>query len=257
MTTPFPRTMTARDAKAMTLGRYDYERRYRHKIWSGFVKATLALSVVLVAALFSYQMGIEQLKGRDTALREEVSALSMRNAELELLAQQMKGAAKTAESRARDMEQQLRRDVPSGDRARLLEQITRRLEAGVQADRLAFVIEHTENPRNCKNPENKRFVLATPILKSGVRGTTFANGAVTVTGEGVSARNAQKEPESWYDPGQPVTLRIAIMGGKQETVEGVLPLHHNIVAEGVEYRFVFAAGSRSYVDATVDRCPFP
>lgn len=241
----------------MALGRYDYERRYQRKVWSGFLKVALALGVVMVAGLFSYQMGIEQLKGRDAALREEVSALSMRNAELELLAQQMKTAARAAESRTRELENRLAREVPAGDRARLLDLASRRLEAGVQADRLAFVIEHTENPRNCKNPENKRFVLATPLLKTGARGTTFAAGAVSVTGDGVSARNAQKEPESWYDPGQPITLRITVMGAKPEVVEGMLPMHHNMVVEGTEYRFVFSPGSRSYVDVTMDRCPFP
>lgn len=241
----------------MALGRYDYERRYRRKIWSGFVKAALALGVLLTACLFSYQMGIEQLKGRDAALREEVSTLSLRNEQLELSAQQMKTAAKAAETRLREIEARLARDVPTGDRARLLDLASKRIEAGVGADRLAFVIEHTENQRNCKGVENKRFVLATPLLKTGVRGTTFAGGAVSVTGEGVSARNAQKEPESWYDPGQPVAVRVSAMGGKVETVEGMLPLHFNMVSEGVEYRFVFSAGSRSYVDAAVDRCPFP
>lgn len=241
----------------MALGRYDYERRYRRKIWSGFVKVAAAVGVVLTASLFSYQMGVEQLKGRDAALREEVSALSMRNAELELLAQQMKTAARTAESHAREMEARLAREVPTGERARILELAAKRLAAGVQADRLAFVIEHAENPRNCKGPESKRFVVATPLLKSGVRGATFAGGTVSVTGEGVSARNAQRDPESWYDPGQPVTLRVTLMGGKSETVEGVLPLHHNMVSEGTEHRFVFAAGARSYIDVTMDRCPFP
>ena len=241
----------------MALGRYDYERRYRRKIWSGFVKVSLAAGVVLTAALFSYQMGVEQLKGRDAALREEVSTLSMRNAELELLAQQMKTAARKAEAHASEMAARLAREVPTGERAHILDLVTKRLAAGVQADRLAFVIEHAENPRNCKGAESKRFVVATPLLKSGVRGVVFAGGAVSITGEGVSARNAQRDPESWYDPGQPVVLRVTLMNGKSETVEGLLPLHHNMVSEGVEYRFVFAAGARSYIDATVDRCPFP
>ncbi|HRQ81967.1 MAG TPA: hypothetical protein PKZ97_12715 [Azospirillaceae bacterium] len=241
----------------MALGRYDYERRYRRKIWSGFVKVALAAGVVLTAALFSYQMGVEQLKGRDAALREEVSALSMRNAELELLAQQMKTAARTAESHAREMEGRLAREVPTGERAHILELVTKRLAAGVQADRLAFVIEHAENPRNCKGVENKRFVVATPLLKPNARGAVFAGGAISITGEGVSARNAQRDPESWYDPGQPVTLKVTLMNGKSETVEGLLPLHHNVVSEGVEYRLVLSAGARSYIDVALDRCPFP
>lgn len=241
----------------MTLGRYDYERRYRRKLWSGAVKILLALGVVLLASLFSYQMGVEQLKARDAAMRKEVNDLSLRNADLELMMEQMKSAVSKAEAHVHEMEVRLRRDVPTGDRAILLESLTKRLEAGVNVDRLAFVVDHTENPRGCKGLEGKRFALATPIMKNKPRAISLAGGAVTLAGEGESARDADNNPESWFDPAQPVKITLTLLGGKTETLEGVLPQHRSVVANGEEYRFAFVAGARSFVEVSADKCPFP
>ncbi len=241
----------------MGFGSYDYDSRYRRRFWSGLLKLLFMVGFVLTASLFSYQMGIEQFQGRDRGLREEVEALSRQKAELELLAGQMNSAARAAESRVAELESRLAREVPSGDRALLLDLVAERLAAGVDPKRLAFVIDKTENPRNCENPENKRFVLATPLMKTGVRGVGFANGTITVTGEGVSARNSSGNPESWFDPALPVNIKITAIGGRESVVSGVLPLHHSEVAENTEYRFTFAPGARSFVDVTADRCPFP
>ncbi len=241
----------------MSLGRYDYEKRYRRRFLAGFVKLGLLLALLLGTGLFAYQMGVEQMKGRDASLREEVSALSRQKAELELLASQMQNAARAAEGRAAEAEARLKREVPTGELARLSKLVGERLSAGLDPARLAFVIEQAQTPRNCQQPDSKRFVLSTPLLKAGNRTTTFGNGTITVTGEGLSARNAQGQPESWYDPAQPVRIRIVTQSGKETVVAGPLPLHQSVVVDQTEHRFTFAAGPRSFVEVTADHCPFP
>ncbi|WP_448204756.1 hypothetical protein [Azospirillum sp. sgz302134] len=241
----------------MSLGRYDYERRYRRRFWAGFGKFSMFAVVILGVGLFAYQMGIEQLKGRDVTLREENAALSRQKAELELLASQMQHAARTAEARSAELEGRLQREVPTGDIARLGSLVAERLKGGMDANRLAFVITQAQPPRNCQQPENKRFALSTPLLKSGNRAVGFGNGTVTVSGEGQSARNPQGAAESWFDPAQPVTIKVTAIGGKESVATGVLPLHHAVVVDNTEYRFTFTAGPRSFVEVTADRCPFP
>lgn len=241
----------------MTLGRYDYERRYRKRMRAGVIKFMLLAAFVLGVGLFSYQMGIEQLKGRDVTLREEIATLSRQKAELELLASQMQHAARTAESRVAELEGRLQREVPTGDLAKLTQLVGERLKGGLDANRLAFVISQAQIPRNCQPTDTKRFTLSTPLLKGGSRGVTFGNGTVTVTGEGQSAHNPQGNAESWFDPGQPVTIRITGMGGKGTTVSGVLPLHQSLVVDNSEYRFTIAAAQRSFVEVTSDRCAYP
>lgn len=241
----------------MSLGRYDFERRYRRRFWARFGKLMTFAAILLGVGLFAYQMGIEQLKGRDVTLREEISALSRQKAELELLASQMQHAARTAEAKTAELEARLQREVPTGDLARLAGLVADRLKGGLDANRLAFVIAQAQPVRNCQQAESKRFALATPLLKSGNRSVAFGNNTVTVSGEGQSARNPQGAPESWFDPAQPVTIKIAALGGKQSVVTGVLPLHHAVVVDNAEYRFTFTAGTRSFVEVTADRCPFP
>ena len=241
----------------MTLGRYDYERRYRRRVWTVFGKFGLLAAVVLGIGLFAYQMGIEQLKGRDVTLREENATLSRQKAEFELLASQMQHAARTAEARSAELEARLQREVPTGDLARLAQLVADRLKGGLDANRLAFVISQAQTPRNCQPAEGKRFTLSTPLLKGGTRGVTFGNGTITVTGEGQSAHNAQGNAESWFDPAQPVTIKITGIGGKGTTATGVLPLHQSLIIDSNEYRFTFAAGQRSFVDVTADRCAYP
>ncbi len=241
----------------MSLGRYDYDRRYRRRFWAGFGKFGMLAILVLGVGLFAYQMGIEQLKGRDVTLREENAALSRHKAELELLASQMQHAARTAEARSAELEARLRREVPTGELARLTRLVEERMKAGMDPQRLGFVIAQAQPVRNCHQPESKRFVLITPLLKSGSRAASFGNGTVTVSGEGTSARNAQGAAESWFDPAQPVTIKVAAIGGRESVASGVLPLHHAMVVDGTEYRFTFTAGPRSFVEVTADRCPFP
>ncbi|MBI1205657.1 MAG: hypothetical protein GC191_00050 [Azospirillum sp.] len=241
----------------MSLGLYDYDRRYRRRVWTGFVKFLLFIALLLAIGLFTYQIGVEQFKGRDASLREDVSHLSRQKGELELLAQQLKQAQVSAETRAAELEARLATDVPHGDLARLMQLVSERLAEGVGIERLAFVIAAVQNKRDCQSPETKRFVLSTPIYKSPNRAISFAGGTITVTGEGASMRDANGDSEAWYDPAQPVSLRITAQGGKDYPVQGVLPLHHSIVIGNSEYRFTVVAGSRSFAEVTADRCSFP
>ncbi|CAK0773370.1 MSHA biogenesis protein MshI [Azospirillaceae bacterium] len=241
----------------MTLGRYDANRRYQQRVWGGAVKMVFFLVLLLVDGLFSYQMGVEQFKKRDANMKADVTRLSLQKGELELLAKQLKDAALTAEARAEAVEKRLAREVPTGDLARLVQLANERLTTGVSVERLAFVISAVQNRRNCQASETKRFVPSTPIYKSPNRSISFANGAITLTGEGQSARDNAGNAEGWYDPSQPVTIRIIPLGGKEVVLTGNLPLHHSVVVDNTEYRFVIITGARSFIEATADRCPFP
>ncbi|MEI8393632.1 MAG: hypothetical protein WCF85_02775 [Rhodospirillaceae bacterium] len=241
----------------MTLGLYDSERRYRRRVWTGFIKFILFILFVLGVGLFAYQIGVEQLKDRDAGLRNEVSQLARQKGELELFATQLQEVARTAEARANDLEERLKQEVPRGDLAKLAQLAAERLTSGVAADRLAFVITSAQNKRNCQQPETKRLQASTQIYKSPNRSVSFASGTLTVIGEGLSARDSSGNPEGWFDPGQPVTLHITPQGGKESVATGVLPLHHSVVVDNTEYRFTAVAGSRSFIEITTDRCGYP
>ena len=244
-------------ARLMSLGRYDYERRYRRRLWTGAAKIGLLAVIILGIALFSYQMGIEQIKGRDASLREDNATLSRQKIELELLASQMQTAVRTAEARILELEGRLQREVPTGDIARIVQLAQARIKDGLAPNRLAFVIESAQTHRECQASETKRFTLATPLLRTGGRSVSFGAGAIAVSGSGQSARNEKGAPENWFDPALPVTLKFTGIDGRTTETSGTLPFTHSVVVNGFEYRFAFAAGNRGFIDVTGDRCPFP
>ena len=241
----------------MTLGLYDSERRYRRRVWTGFIRFVLFVLFVLAVSVFAYQMGVEQVKDRDASLREEVGQLSRQKGELELFVTQLQEATHTAEARVAELEQRLQTEVPQGDLLKINQLAAERLASGVAFDRLAFVIGAAQNKRACQPAETKRLQPSTQFYKSPNRSVGFASGTITVIGEGLSARGASGDAEGWYDPTQPVTIRITPQGGKEQTVSGVLPLHQSVVIDSTEFRFTVAAGQRSFIEVTADRCAYP
>jgi cell division protein FtsB len=241
----------------MTLGLHDYERRRRRRFWGGTVKALLVLGVLLAIGLFAYQMGVEQVKGRESGLLAENTQLTQSNGELSRAVSALRTAAQNAEAKAAELEARLARELPTGDLARLTELARERLAAGVEAKRLVFVLSQIRTPRACEKPENKRFILPTPVYKGPNSTVGFANGAITVSGEGAAARSATGNTEGWFDPKAPVTIRFTEAGGRQTEARGALPLHHVVVAAGIEHQFIVTAGARSFVEVTDERCPFP
>ena len=187
----------------MTLGLHDYERRRRRRFWGSTVKLLLILGVLLAIGLFAYQMGVEQVKGREAGLLEENAQLTQTNGELSRSVAGLRAAAQNAEAKAAELEARLARELPTGDLARLTELARERLAAGVEAKRLVFVLSQIKTPRACEKPENKRFILPTPVYKGPNSTVGFANGAITVSGEGIPARSATGNVEGWFDPGRP------------------------------------------------------
>jgi len=241
----------------MSYGLYDYDRRYRRRFWTRLAKILVWLAVLTVVGAFSYQLGVEQLKNRELALREDIVRLTAERDQLEARAAQLQTIAQTAEIRANELQVRYQREVPTGDLGLLMEHVAKRLAEGVDPSRLAFVIDRTGNPRACEKPDAKRFVLPTPIYKGANTSVVFFDGAITVTGEGVSAMSPEGSPEAWFDPTKSVTVKFIQVGGETTEVKGVLPLQHSIVINDKEHRFTISPSARSFVDVSGVRCPFP
>lgn len=241
----------------MSYGLYDYDRRRRRRVWVGVLKLLFGLGLLAGLATFSYLVGVEQLKEREIALMEEIGTLTAAKNQAERRAAQLQQIAQTAEIRAGELQVRLEREVPSGELASLHELLSQKLAEGVDAKRLAFIISQTGTTRSCTRPETKRFVLPTPIYRGANTSVSFADGAVTVSGLGVSARSAAG-PEAWFDPRQPITVRFTRADGTFTETSGMLPLQHSVVVGNREYRFTVSESSaRSFVDVSGDTCPFP
>lgn len=237
----------------MSYGFYDPERRYRRRKRRGVLKFLLVVAALVTLALFSYQMGVEQLKGRDASLREEVLQLSRRKGELELLVRQLQDAARSAEVRSADLEQRLAREVPQGELARLMNMVQERLTSGVNVDRLTFLINSAQNPRRCQPMDTKRLQPATSALKSADRAISYNNNSLIVMGEA----QPLKENSSSYDPNLPVTLHILPQGAKESVATGPLPLRVAVVVENNEFQFTAFSSGRTFIEIRAERCAYP
>lgn len=241
----------------MTLGLYDYDRRYRRRFWAGFFKFILFLALLLGVGIYAYQIGVEQFKERDAAQRQEAQDLKREKDKLELMARQLRQAQLNADAKVRELETRLANELPQGDLAELVKLLAQRLSAGVSPGRLGFVISQAQEQRTCSQQEMKRFRLGTPLFPQTGSAASFAGGTLSVVGSGKSAVDGNGRPEAWFDPAHPVQLVITAHGGKPMTAEGMLPLHQSVVVGDSEFRLTAVPGPRSFVEVTADRCPYP
>ena len=243
----------------MSLGLHENRQRRRRRFWWGVGKWTLALALVLAAGVYSYRFGTQlaerevvKAEERIAELTEEVAGLQQQSAGL---------ATNLAQSREAIAAWQARyeREVPSGFVREMMVLVQKKLEAGADEERLAFLVAAADKPRSCDDqPETKRFIATTELQSGGANdAVSFGDRSITVTAVGAAARNANGSLEAWFDPQKTVTVTFTQLGGKTVQAEGALPLHHSVVSGDDEYRFTVLPGARGFLTVTADRCDYP
>lgn len=212
--------------------------------------------VIAFSAGVGFWFGMQFGAGNVISLKEQVKTLSDQNTMLQDSVTQIRAEAQVANSRYEQLKQEYNAAIPEGPMQDLIKIMREQLDQGMDPQRLAFFIKSARPPTGCTEPETKRFVLTTPAYKGQDSVVSVADGAVIITGSGVSARNAKGEPEAWYDPSQKITL-VFKHGGASETKTGNLPLRHSMVVENREFRFTVEEGSRSFARVVFDSCAYP
>lgn len=215
--------------------------------------------LILVGLLcgFSYWWGGEMVRSSEVAYKQQAVKLEEERTQLETTITTLKSQVQSSSVRYQQMEEKYNTEVPQGEFRKLTDLVKKQLNGGIKPSRLQFIIESARPPKNCTEPQSKRFVVKTPVY-SGPHGTvSFGNGAITITGDGTSAVGGDGTGEAWYDPGKPVKITFTEIGGKDTAKEGLLPIQHSMVMGGKEYRFTVAAGERSFISVTSDNCDYP
>ncbi len=242
----------------MTLGLYDTRTRRRRSLQWFFIKIFLVILFMLALGLFAYEGGsmlarydVVRLEDQVANLNESVTTLESQNTELQALAE-------TAQARAAGWQKRYETEVPDGPSKALFDQMQDRLNAGVEPERLAFLIRAASAKKTCDGePTSKRFLVKTPLYEGANDAVSFAQNTITITAEGATATDAGGNRENWFDPAQPVTLRFTMVGGATSVALGILPLHYSLVAGKQEHRFSVLAGDTGFVKITGTRCAFP
>lgn len=220
-------------------------------------KIITALFLVFLLSGFSYWWGGEVVRSSEVAYKQQAMKLEEERSQLEQTITSLKSEVQSTQIRYQQMEQKYMTEVPQGDFRLIVDKVKKQLDSGIKPARLMFVIESARPPKNCSEPQTKRFVVKTPVYNGPHGSVAFGNGAITLTGEGVSAVSATGSPEAWYDPGKPVKIKFIEIGGKETIKEGLLPVQHAMVLGNKEHRFTVAAGERSFIAVTSDSCDYP
>ena len=243
----------------MTLGFHDPHGRRRRQLRRSVIRWLLGIGAIVAAGAVAYQTGSSLAEREVRGLTLTVAKLDERLLALERENTEIQAGLILSERRLKDAKLAYERDVPGGEVAVLMGRVREKLAAGVDRDRLAFLIDSAGKPRACDGkPVTKRFVVRTPISRSANDSVSFAKNAITITALGESARNAEGQIEAWYDPAEAVTLRLVQLGGKTTVRKGKLPIHTSVIVKDKEYLYSVVEGAkRGFVEITGDRCDYP
>ncbi len=229
----------------------------RARRWT-LAKRLLLLAAFVAVGVFAYETGATRTQFRIERLEQRLAARDADIARLETGHAELDRRRLAAVQREQTVQDRYEREVPSGEPKALYDLVLDRLEAGIDPARIAFLLRAAEpEPRCDPEPVTRRFVLPTPLHDGANASVQFAEGTITVTGEGQAALSAAGLAEAWFDPAGPVTLRFTAIGGEATEAAGKLPLDHAVVLHGNEYRFTARTGPRSFVLVTALRCDFP
>lgn len=236
-----------------------YESGGRHRKRQAEARRRIVVGVVLIIALGAvcYWRGREQAISEGLAYKEEYTKLQKEREQVDATITQLRSDVQSEQVRYQQLDEKYKQEVPQGEFRTLTDLVKKQLDGGIKAERLSFVIDSARPPRNCSEPQVKRFVMKTPVYNGPQGAVSFGNGIVTVAGEGAPSVTPAGKAEAWYDPGKPVKITFTEIGGKNTIKEGLLPIQHSLVVGNKEYRFTVAAGERSFISVTSDSCDYP
>ncbi|MEQ8585082.1 MAG: hypothetical protein RLO01_13755 [Thalassobaculaceae bacterium] len=236
---------------------YDSERRYRRRVWGGVIRFLIFVGVVVATAMTAYEFGAEDIEGQRRLHQEQLLEFEQARSAAEQDAANLRVEVEKARLAVQEWERRYEADVPTGVRLDLLALVNERLEAGVDPERLAFLIRAAEDKRDCEAVETKRFLVRTPLYGGANTSVTFANEAVSVTGVGESETTETGLPQAWFDPEKPVSLVFTRIDGQRTEISGILPLQQSVVHDGVEHHFLVRPGARGFAQVAAERCAYP
>lgn len=230
--------------------------RYRQRARESFFRGLTILVAFAVALTLGYIAGTKKHDQDTRQLTQQNSNLKKIASESEEKATRTEASYRTLVVKYKQLENQYKRDVPQGDLGLLTAMVREQLDKGLGVERMIQIIRAAQPPRNCSQAQSKRFILSTPAYQGPVSAVTFADGAITISGNGEPSINSKREKEAWFDPGKPVTITFTIIGGKKEVKTGLLPMHHTIILRNKEYRFTISEGPRSFIVISGDNCDY-
>lgn len=215
-------------------------------------KLTAFVAVLGATGFYGFQTG-QRLMGDEVATAQgEIRRLTEAEATARDGAVRLQAELDEQRKRADDFAARYAEVAPSEELKELTAALRAKLNSGLEAKRLAFVIANAERPKRCGGEATKRFMVKTAKFDGASTWVRFAD-IITVSADGAGSGDGTEQA---FDPDKPVTVHFTAIGGKDSAVSGKLPLQHSMVVKGGEYRFTIAPGAKGFVEVTGDRCEY-
>ncbi len=241
----------------MNIPIYDPHARYRQrsaKRIGNFLAAAFVISAIFGGGFW---LGTISAQQNTYILEQEKRVLAQEQARLQDQMTQMRAEAQTATVRLEQLRTNYEELISDGPMQGLVELLKKQIDKGVDTGRLESVISSARPPQNCSTPQNKRFIVKTPVFKGPISKASIAGGKITIWAEGASAQSGNGEKEAWFDPNQPIKTTIKREGKDVVVKEGLLPFYHSAVLGDKEYRLSIEAGNKSFAKISYDYCDYP
>lgn len=215
-------------------------------------KFTAFVAALGATGFYGFQTGQRLTAGEVASAQSEVQRLTLAESAARDTVDRLQAELDEQKKRADDLAARYAEVAPSEEMKELTAALRTRLDAGLDAKRLAFVIANAEKPKRCGGEATKRFMVKTAKFDGASTWVRFAD-LITVSADGVGSGEGAEQA---FDPDKPVTVHFTAIGGKDSQVSGKLPLQHSMVVKGGEYRFTIAPGAKGFVEVTGDRCDY-
>jgi hypothetical protein len=107
--------------------------------------------------------------------------------------------------------------------------IVKKIARGVTPEQISQSIQSLGVANNCREVARTDVAVATPLYAGQESKLSLFEGGVNLFIEGTANKKSAKN-QTWFDPNQTVTVRLAFLGG-EKTVSGLLPFNAIVAAE--------------------------
>jgi hypothetical protein len=240
---------------------YDPRSRYRHRNVYRFTIISSVLLIAVVGGSIGYGLGYQSAFVESARLESDLKTVTSERDRLRTLVNQLMADNHNVNMKYQQIEEQLQSELPQeGALKNIVSQIRDQLNAGVDPKRLGEIIHTLAPPKNCIDPETRRFIVQVDPQKESASPLLLADSGIKIEAVGMPARNASGSAEAWYDPSSQISVKIEYDGeGQKEKIErkNVLPFSQVLISKGREYRLTFAEGAKSFLKVTFDSCDYP
>lgn len=233
-----------------------HQDRYRQRARESFLRTFVVCSLLAGTLICGYLIGQQRQKMAHNQTKIVLQDVRERAEQSEAAMTALRSKNETLSIALNQLQTSYNTKIPQGDLLSLMTLVQEQLDRGMSVERISQILKAARPPQNCSAPLSKRFILSTPAYEGPESKITFAEGAITVSGNGEASINSSGSKEAWFDAGKKVKITFTQTGGLQVVKEGILPLHHTIIRNDKEYRFSVSEGPRSFVVVTSDSCDY-